>query len=345
MAVNSDLNLIILVLHNGHYLCMDAINLVEYSDKKNSLLATHKTKNAEVIISCFRRPYYRFAICSKKNIYIFEWDNNNKHYSFIREISNGEECISCVFYNHYLCFSTNKKGFVMHDIKTGKENKINVPSMPNNIPRMYQISHHDDDYKQYKESNKDDGYLLVQASTNLGIFIDKTGNPAQKDTVNWSATPLFVVDCKTYMVGYLENKCIEIISLVDQKAVQLLTIYDANTAMIEDREINGLYRTLSNHVILYDSFDVFSLVPTPIQQQISECIKHLRIEKGMNLLMNDGVDPTQNELRSFHVEAGFALLCNLQWKRSMEHFEIRYVWHDLYSMIINKHFVLCFFVK
>ena len=32
--------------------------------------------------------------------------------------------------------------------------------------------------------------------------------------------------------------------------------------------------------------------------------------------------PNRNELRSFHAEAGFALLCNLQWKRSMEHFEI-----------------------
>eukprot|EP01084_Bolivina_argentea_P241307 405133_1 len=43
------------------YLCMDALNLIEYSDKKNNIIPTNKTRNGEQIISCFRRPYYRFA--------------------------------------------------------------------------------------------------------------------------------------------------------------------------------------------------------------------------------------------------------------------------------------------
>ena len=220
----------------------------------------------------------------------------------------------------------------MHDIKTGKENKINVPAMPQNVPRMYKISHYDDDYKIQKNN---DGYLLVQASPNLCIFIDKTGNPAQKDTVNWNSTPLFVIDCLQYMVGYLDNKTVEVISLVDQKAVQKLEIYpnwkrqnssgsSSKSPKDKDKDnlndIRGLYRTSSNHVIMYDNNEVLSLVPTPIQKQIEECIKHLRIEKGLKLLMKSS--PNRNELRSFQAEAGFALLCNLQWKRSMEHFEI-----------------------
>ena len=44
-----------------------------------------------------------FAILSKRNIYVFEWDKSNKNYIFIREISNGELSISCLFYNQYLC--------------------------------------------------------------------------------------------------------------------------------------------------------------------------------------------------------------------------------------------------
>eukprot|EP01083_Nonionella_stella_P053338 141117_1 len=308
MAVCLDVNIMILVLNNGHYLCMDALNLVEYTDtkKKKSLLPLNKTKNAERIIPSFSRPHYRFAIASKKNLYVFEWNKSKANYSFVCDISTGEPCVSCVFYNNKLCFSTHKRGFVMHDVKADTDTKINVPSMANNIPRMYQISH-----RMY---DKDDGHLLVQASPNLMIFIDKTGNPAQKDTVNWSSTPLFVIDCKQYMMGYLENKQIEIISLVDQKAVQILNI--------KERSILGMYRSVSDRIIIYDNYEVLSLVSTPMHEQISECIKHLRIEKGLKLLMNDGVGPTQNELRAFQAEAGFALLCNLQWKRCMEHFEI-----------------------
>ena len=120
------------------------------------------------------------------------------------------------------------------------------------------------------------------------------------------------------MVGYsAQSKQIEVISLVDQKAVQTLNV---NIAHSEFNDVRGLYRTASQHVILYDDNEVLSLVPTPIRQQISECIVNLRIEKGLKLLMKS--NPTQNELRSFQAESGFALLGNLQWKRSMEHFEI-----------------------
>ena len=190
MAVCYDLNIMILILNNGHYLGMDSKNLVLMSDS-NNIIPKNKTKNADKIITQFTKPYYRFAICSKKNIYIFEWDRKSS-YKFIREISNGELAISVLFYNHNLCYSTYKKGFIMHNVSSGKETKINVPAMPNNIPRMTKISHYDDEYKRQSDNS---GYLLVQASPNLGIFIDKTGNPAQKDTVAWSNTPLFVIDC------------------------------------------------------------------------------------------------------------------------------------------------------
>ena len=53
------------------------------------------------------------------------------------------------------------------------------------------------------------------------------------------------------------------------------------------KTIRGIFRTESNHVIMYDNEEVFSLVPTPTDRQISECIKHLRIEKGLQLLMKE----------------------------------------------------------
>lgn len=351
MAVCSDKNLLILILMNGHYLCMDSSNLVEFTTK-SSRVPMGKTKNAESICSQFRSPYYRFAIASKKNLYLFQWTTSNKQFICFREVSNGEPCISCLFYHQFVCYSTHKKGFIMHEVRSGNEKKINVPAMPNNIPLMSRISsHYDDDLSDYKVSkHHDDGYLLVQISTSpsLGIFVDHKGNPAQKDTVNWTSAPLMVIDCLQYMVGYLPttNK-LEVISLVDQKAVQQIELQKAirspsastnssnalspsshslNTAdfmkshQSEEGMIGGLFRTASDHIVVFERDSVSLLVATPIKQQIAECIEHLRIEKGLKLLMKS--NPTQNELRTFQAQSGFALFQNLQWKRAMEHFEI-----------------------
>ena len=47
----------------------------------------------------------------------------------------------------------------------------------------------------------------------------------------------------------------------------------------------------------------------PPEQQIEECIKYLRIEKGLQLLMKQ--KPTRAQLHEFHCQSGFALLKNL----------------------------------
>ena len=109
MAVCQDKSLLILILLNGHYLCMDSKNLVEFTNKNNGLLPMGKTKNAESIAEQFRSPYWRFAIASKKNLYLFQWAASSSQFVCFREVSNGEPCVSCLFYHQFLCYSTAKK--------------------------------------------------------------------------------------------------------------------------------------------------------------------------------------------------------------------------------------------
>lgn len=368
MSVCSAVNVLLIVLNNGHILSMHYRKFILNTDQ---ILPKHRTKNAEQIVAQFKKPEYRFAIFSKKNAYIFEWQSSAVRYQILREINIGDPCISALFYEQYLCYSTMRKGFIMNDIRTGNQINIDVPLIPNNVPRMSKIEPSDisNEYNlnEYNSYSSNEGFLLLQTMPNLSMFFDKNGKPAPKDTANWISNPVFVIDCATYMVAYLENNMIEVISLLDMKSVQTLFIsgdktnkelkqkpkrksklianlnqsmninmsMNLNMSMknmsinvtrnsyqdIQERNsvIRGLFKTSLEHVIMYNRENVFALIPTPIGQQIEECIKYLRIEKGLQLLMKD--NPTRDQLHSFHAEAGFALLLNLQWKRAMEHFD------------------------
>ena len=88
MAVCLDKNILIIILNNGHYIVMDARNLIEYQDNKrnnrNNMIPMNKTKNADRIITSFKPPYYRFAILSKKNIFLIMINQIKIIYLFVK---------------------------------------------------------------------------------------------------------------------------------------------------------------------------------------------------------------------------------------------------------------------
>ena len=167
MVVCREIEILIAVLNDGYYVCVNSKTLAPMNDN----LIPNKTRHAEYVIADFKSPYFRFVIGSKKNLYIFEWDKNGNKFSFVRDISVGESAISVVFYNNYLCYSSLKSGYKMHDIKTGQEKDIMVPLQPGVVPRMAKIMFSDDNEmkmsnsdssRRHRKGGKKEGHLLVQ---------------------------------------------------------------------------------------------------------------------------------------------------------------------------------------
>ena len=72
MVACNDLKMVIAVLNDGNHICL---NLETLSLMNSNIIANkNKIKHGEYIISNFKYPDYRFAIASKKNVYLFKWD-------------------------------------------------------------------------------------------------------------------------------------------------------------------------------------------------------------------------------------------------------------------------------
>ena len=86
---------------------------------------------------------YRFAIASKKNIYLFEFDLSVKSYVLLRDFSVGEQMYSITFFgDEYLCYAGMKCGYMMHNIATGKNQQMTVPIAPDiKFPLIYASYH------------------------------------------------------------------------------------------------------------------------------------------------------------------------------------------------------------
>eukprot|EP01084_Bolivina_argentea_P047126 86821_1 len=306
IAACYDSDLLILLLNNGTCRFMSAKDLTLLSDSEDLIPKNAEIAQCSFIVSQFTQPLYRFAICSKNNIYIFEYRQQQSKYKFIKRISNWFKTLSAEFYRGALCYST-RNGVFIHNIHTGEEIRVNI-ALNWKTPKVFKISYElNDNNDETKDEDSDHDYLLLQTSSDSGTFASKTNKHLTVNkTVNWSDMPCSVVGCSKYMVSYLENKTLEIVSLGNNECIQTIQMRYNNNDTLE------LFNTQSNHIIFHDNSHIFALIPK------STIV--LQIEKELSLKTRQNA--TEIELASFHATAGFTLFYNCQWEQALKYFDM-----------------------
>lgn len=159
--------------------------------------------------------------------------------------------------------------------------------------------------------------LLLMVQENVGIFFNVgTQQPSMKKSLTWPRKIARLGAAGSYIFGSTGTGQIDIFSVRDQKNCQTMAL-DGTTV--------GICTVGGGKVVMASSGSLVCLDPVPFSRQVQKLLMQARVGDALDLLNASfgPEDPRREEqLSLFHIQAGWALFRDLQFKTALQHFTL-----------------------
>jgi hypothetical protein len=196
----------IIVISNGEVSAHGATNL------KPLEFDFSKANADKVKICCINQrgpPHFRLGVASvkRKAILIYQFYNSDKSYKYLREFTTQDIPEYMAWYRNKVVVGYRKDYYILND-KTGEAIPMNSASMsgPDVRPVVKLLPREE---------------VLITAMDKVGVFMNLSGEPLPKNSINWSQSPASVEYSAPYLIGMIPRVGIEIHSMLDNTAVQV----------------------------------------------------------------------------------------------------------------------------
>lgn len=157
--------------------------------------------------------------------------------------------------------------------------------------------------------------VLLMLQENVGLFFNVgTQQPSMKKTLTWPRKVVRVGAAGSYVFGSTGTGQMDIFSLRDQKNCQTMALEGATV---------GICSVGGGKVVVASSTALVCLDPVPFSRQVQKLLMQSRVGDALDLLNASfgPEDPRREEqLSLFHIQAGWALFRDLQFKVALQHF-------------------------
>lgn len=264
-------------------------------------------------------PHFRLgvAMLRRKAVAIYQFQNSDKSYSFLREFVTQDVPEAMAWYRNKVAVGFRKDYYLLND-KTGDATPVNSPGIQD--PKVYPV---------VKLLPKEE--ILISVMDRVGVFVGFTGDALPKNSITWSQSPRAVEFTAPYLVGLIPHVGVEIHSISDQSFVQTLSLPRAvcifSNGMKWDMEPRP--QGDSEDVVIVgvrDADNTSSVVKVeqmPLDQQIGDLLDRGRIDEAQDIVRKSisGLpsDKQRSKIKRFQRQATVALLRRLEFDTAADY--------------------------
>ncbi|OQR85624.1 hypothetical protein ACHHYP_11627 [Achlya hypogyna] len=259
-------------------------------------------------------PHFRICASSGSKLQLFQFEAKEKRYRYLRELSIAKAPESVAWYRNKLVVG-GRDGYVLMNDKTGETAAINL-SIGSSGPAAIKLLPNEE--------------IVVAAMDTVGVFITFTGDPVERNSINWSKPPSAIEFTAPYVVAMIPQKGVEIHSLQDASLVQSISLpritaifsngmkWDMDPRPVGDSEDVVVVAALNAS----GSSSIMKIEQTPMDQQVTELLERGRIEDASDLMKKSVVslptDKQKSRMRRFHRQVAIALLRRCEFDSAVE---------------------------
>ncbi|KAL6074326.1 transforming growth factor, beta receptor associated protein 1 [Balamuthia mandrillaris] len=249
----------------------------------------------EALCFCSEKNGLHLCAGAKKKLVLYKY--NDSHYQFIKEVPLPEAPKQIEWGRGKICVG-HKHGYILASVNSGQLEHLPLA-----------FDKHPPLLKRCRRK-----ILLVANLT--GTFVDPKGSLAT-ETITWSHTPSSIGWRFPYILAAEEENLVVHSIFGTERSVQTFPFPDVSQRLL----------TLSDegsHLLAASPTRIYCLVPVPIQTQVQQLLKELRVEEATTLFVNVMKDDKDfnRKFSSFHQSAGLEYLRNRRFKEAFSEFEL-----------------------
>lgn len=250
------------------------------------IAALNKKQRVSIFAAMQDKPHdLAVALRRGKRLLICEWNARRRAYMQDKEymIPDAPLCATWFGMSEYLALGYRREYSIIY-APDGKVTEVTAPVEGGSIC-----------------AHAIDREIVVSTTHDLGVFLGSNGHPANRTNVQFGASPMALRHIGEYMLALLPTGAVEIVSLLELKKVQTVSIKDPICCAANE-----------SRAVIAGSEGVYVLTSTTPNAQVDQLLRRGYVEEAERLLSRGA--PSGTDLAAFHAKAGWALIPLLRFR-------------------------------